>query len=80
MERKTFESGKFYIKIALSVPLTYDDNVYAHWIILEVTHLNNKGQDCLRFCKIDLELVHQLRAENLGLWLTWGEQPKQVLS
>jgi len=25
-------------------------------------------------------LVHQLRAENLGLWLTWGEQLKHVLS
>ena len=24
------------------------------------------------------EIVHQLRAENLGLWLTRGEQPKHV--
>ena len=24
------------------------------------------------------KLVHQLKAENLGLWLTRGEQPKQV--
>ena len=23
-------------------------------------------------------IVHQLRAENLGLWLTQGEQPKHV--
>ena len=23
-------------------------------------------------------IVHQLRAENLGLWLTRGEQPKHV--
>ena len=25
-----------------------------------------------------LYVVHQLRAENLGLWLTPGEQPKHV--
>ena len=25
-------------------------------------------------------LVHQLRAENLGLWRTRGEQPKHCLS
>ena len=25
-----------------------------------------------------LKIVHQLRAENLGLWLTRGEQPKHV--
>ena len=24
------------------------------------------------------DIVHQLRAENLGLWLTRGEQPKHV--
>ena len=42
MNRKTFESEKFYMEIVLSVPLAKDDNVYVHKIYLEVAHLNNR--------------------------------------